>query len=139
MHSPLAIVTADVIDLDALRRHAAGDQHGAIAEFHGVVRNHDHGKPVTELEYQIHPDAAAAMAQILERIAVAHPEVVIAAAHRYGELRIGDVAFAVAVGSAHRGPAFDALRTVVEDVKAELPIWKRQTFADGSHEWVNFA
>ena len=139
MHAPLALVTENVIDLDALRSYVAGEQNGAIAEFLGIVRNHDHGKVVVSLEYQVHPDAAASMHRIVDDIASANPEVAIAAAHRYGRLAIGDVAFAVAVSSAHRGPAFEVLRNVVETVKAELPIWKRQEFADGSHEWVNFA
>lgn len=136
---PLAIITDTEIDLAALRAYVTSNDHGAIAEFTGVVRNHDHGKSVTELEYQVHPDAQPALTEILQRHATLHPETRIAAAHRYGLLGIGDVAFAAAVSSAHRDLAFLVLRDVVESVKAELPIWKRQQFADGSHEWVNFA
>lgn len=139
MHAPLAIVSEAVVELDVLRRHVARDEHGAVVEFLGVVRNHDHGKVVVELEYQIHPDAGRVMGEILHRISTAYPDVCIAAVHRYGPLQIGDIAFAAAAGSAHRGAAFEVLREVVEEVKAELPIWKRQVFADGSHEWVNFA
>lgn len=139
MQAPLSIVTDAVIDVDALYRHVTDASFGAVAQFNGVVRNHDHGKHVAALEYQVHPDAADAMDGILLSIAAAHPDVRIAAAHRFGALQLGDVAFAAAVGSAHRGPAFDVLREVVERVKAELPIWKRQEFEDGTHEWVNFA
>lgn len=136
---PLAVITDTAIDLVALRDHVTANEHGAIAEFLGTVRNHDHGKAVIELEYQVHPDAATALADILQRHALLHREVRIAAAHRHGALRIGDVAFAAIVSSPHRDLAFQVLRDVVEAVKAELPIWKRQQFADGSHEWVNFA
>ena len=136
---PLAVITDTAIDLAVLRAHVTSDDHGAIAEFTGVVRNHDNGKPVAELEYQIHPDALPALTEILHRHSLLHPEARIAAAHRHGLLHIGDVAFAAVVSSAHRDLAFTLLRDVVESVKAELPIWKRQQFADGSHEWVNFA
>lgn len=136
---PLAIITDSVIDVAVLQQHVEDDMHGAIAQFLGIVRNHDHGRQVSELEYQIHPDAADALRAILESIAAAHPETRISAAHRYGILQVGDVAFAAVAASAHRDGAFAALRDVVERVKAELPIWKRQEFSDGSHEWVNFA
>ena len=139
MHSPLAIITESVIDPALLRDHVLSDAHGALVEFSGLVRNHDHDKSVTLLEYQVHPDALPALQAILDSIAAIHPESRLAAAHRYGVLAIGDLAFAVAVSSAHRDAAFGVAREVVERVKAELPIWKRQEFADGSHEWVNFA
>lgn len=60
----------------------------------------------------------------------------IAAVHRAGDLVIGDVALAAAVGSAHRGAAFDACRELVDEIKAGVPIWKHQRFADGTDEWV---
>lgn len=136
---PLAVITDSAIDLALLRDHVKTAEHGAVAEFLGLVRNHDHGKVVTELEYQIHPDAATTFAEILQRHALLHREVRIASAHRHGVLQIGDIAFAAIASSPHRDLAFQVLRDVVEAVKAELPIWKRQQFADGSHEWVNFA
>jgi len=135
----LALVSATAIDLDALRAHATTPHHGAVVVFEGIVRDHDHGRAVTELEYQAHPDAAAFLARTCADIAAEHPETRIAAVHRHGVLAVGDVAFAVAVGTAHRGPAFEVCALVVDRVKAELPIWKKQTFDDGTHEWVNFA
>lgn len=122
-----------------LQSHVEDPRHGAVAQFTGVVRDHDHDKRVVSLEYQVHPDAQGAMQEILARVAVAHPDARIAAAHRFGQLRVGDIAFAAVAASAHRDAAFAAVRDVVERVKAELPIWKRQEFADGTHEWVNFA
>ena len=136
---PLAVITETVIDIAALQTHVEDVTHGAIGQFIGVVRNHDHGKQVLALEYEVHPDAQDALNRILVSIAAANPTVALAAAHRYGRLAIGDVAFVAVVASAHRDEALTALRDVVERVKAELPIWKRQEFADGSHEWVNFA
>jgi molybdopterin synthase catalytic subunit len=57
--------------------------------------------------------------------------------HRIGLLEIGDVALACAVSAAHRGAAFAACADLVDEVKRRLPIWKHQTFTDGTDEWVN--
>jgi molybdopterin synthase catalytic subunit len=136
---PLAIITDAMIDVAALHAHVEDAAHGAIAQFVGIVRNHDHGRQVAELEYQVHPDALDTLRAILDEIAATYPDARIGAAHRFGALQIGDIAFAAVAASAHRDVAFTALRDVVERVKAELPIWKRQQFVDGLHEWVNFA
>lgn len=136
---PLAIITDSAIDVAALHAHVADATFGAVTQFLGTVRNHDGGRQVSELEYQVHPDALQALQAILRSVSGAHPDTRIGAAHRHGVLQVGDVAFAAVASSAHRDAAFAALRDVVERVKAELPIWKRQQFADGTHEWVNFA
>lgn len=136
---PHASVTSAPIALDELRAHASAAAFGAVVCFEGVVRDHDHGRAVIELEYQAHPEAQAFLERTCAAIAAEYPDVTIAAAHRHGVLAIGDLAFAVAVGAAHRGEAFAVCSLVVDRVKAELPIWKRQTFDDGTHEWVNFA
>ena len=136
---PLAVITDSKIDLATLQAHVEDSRHGAIAQFVGVVRDHDHGRQVSSLDYQVHPDALAALERIAGAIAAGNPSVNIGVAHRYGQLHIGDIAFAAIVSSAHRDEAFIVLRMLVEQVKAELPIWKRQEFGDGTHEWVNFA
>jgi molybdopterin synthase catalytic subunit len=61
----------------------------------------------------------------------------VAVSHRVGALAIGDVALACAVAAEHRREAFEACSELVDEVKAQLPVWKRQEFADGSEEWVN--
>lgn len=132
------IVTAP-ISLQSLRAFVTSPRHGAVVVFEGIVRDHDHGRHVTALEYQAHPDALAFLDATCSAIASEFPDARIACAHRHGALGIGDLAFAVAVGAAHRGRAFEVCALVVDRVKAELPIWKKQTFDDGTHEWVNFA
>ncbi|KQS00557.1 hypothetical protein ASG12_06660 [Williamsia sp. Leaf354] len=112
---------------------------GAVFCFEGVVRDHDHARAVIDLEYVAHPSASDVIARLAARCAAAHPECVVAVAHRTGRLAIGDVAFVAVVASAHRGAAFAACFDAVETVKAELPVWKSQHFADGSSEWVNCA
>lgn len=134
-----AVVTDRTIEPAVLQEIVVDPACGAIAQFIGVVRDHDGGRQVTGLEYQTHPDAQDAMQEIVTAVAAEFPSTRLAAAHRFGTLTIGDIAFAAVAASAHRDDAFSALRELVERVKAELPIWKRQQFSDGSHEWVNFA
>ena len=134
-----ARVTAQPIDAFVLREAVASPNHGAIVVFEGVVRDHDGGRSVVELEYQVHPEAQSFIEAIAAKIQHSHPDVSIAVEHRYGHLAIGDVAFVAAVSAAHRDRAFAVCAEVVDVVKVELPIWKRQQFADGTHEWVNFA
>ena len=63
----------------------------------------------------------------------------IAASHRVGTLHIGDAALVAAVAADHRGAAFETCARLVDTVKARLPVWKHQFFADGTDEWVNSA
>jgi molybdopterin synthase catalytic subunit len=110
---------------------------GAVVSFQGVVRDHDGGNRVLELEYEAHPSAAAVLEEIVAKFA-ADPEVyAVAVSHRVGELAIGDAALVAAVSTAHRAEAFRLCASLVDEVKARLPIWKRQRFADGTDEWVN--
>ncbi len=135
-----ATVTEQPLSVDehaALVDNAAA---GAVVTFAGVVRDHDHGRGVRELEYVGHPSAADVVAEVLSELARRHgPSGVraIAASHRIGTLAIGDVALAVAVAAEHRAEAFAACSAVVDEVKRRLPVWKRQTFTDGTDEWVN--
>lgn len=114
---------------------------GAVASFVGTVRDHspDAAGEVVELHYSAHPDAATVIREVAEQVAAAHPGVRIAIGHRVGILGVGDAALVAAVANAHRGDAFDACRAVVEEVKAQLPVWKKQVIADGSHTWVGSA
>ena len=137
----MTVTIAEVVDrrLDLAAHEAAVAERraGAVVSFQGVVRDHDHGRSVTLLEYEGHPSAADVLRQVAEEIA-ADPEVyAVAVSHRIGKLKIGDVALVAAVSTAHRAAAFAACARLVDEVKARLPIWKRQLFADGTDEWVN--
>jgi len=116
---------------------AVGDATaGAVVSFAGVVRNHDEDRGVTWLRYSAHPSAQTVLEEVAREVALAHPGCRIAAAHRVGDLGIGDVALACAVASAHRAEAFAACAALVDQIKARVPIWKEQGFTDGSTEWV---
>ena len=109
---------------------------GGVVSFTGLVRDHDGGRGVTELEYEAHPGAQEAMAAVAERIAGELPVHALAAVHRTGLLVVGDVAVIVAASASHRDQAFEAARRLIDDLKATVPIWKRQVFLDGEQEWV---
>ena len=104
--------------------------------FVGLVRDHDHGESVTGLDYSAHPSAEATMREVCEEVLATSEAVRVAAVHRTGTLAIGDLAVVVAAAAPHRGQAFDACRAVIDTLKARTPIWKHQTFTDGSDEWV---
>jgi molybdopterin synthase catalytic subunit len=112
-------------------------QAGGRVVFCGVVRDHDHGRDVQELEYQGHPSASDVLARIATEIGAEPDVLAVAVSHRVGQLAVGDIALVAAVATAHRRAAFEACGRLVDEVKAQLPIWKRQVFADGSDEWVN--
>lgn len=133
------LLTVDPLPVDALSDAVAGPDRGAVITFCGTVRDHDQQRPVSGLAYEAHPDADAALARIAAAVAERHPACTLATAHRHGEVPIGDAAFVAVAASAHRIEAFAAVIDLVDTVKAELPIWKRQRFADGSHEWVGSA
>ncbi|RKN14641.1 molybdenum cofactor biosynthesis protein MoaE [Micromonospora musae] len=130
-------VTDQPLDLAAHEAAVADPRAGAVVSFQGVVRDHDHGRAVTSLEYEGHPSAERILREVAAEVA-ADPEVyAVAVSHRIGALAIGDAALVAAVSTAHRAAAFAACARLVDEVKARLPIWKHQVFADGSEEWVN--
>ncbi|MGG5172169.1 molybdenum cofactor biosynthesis protein MoaE [Pseudarthrobacter sp. J1738] len=132
-----AVLSAEPISVDQASAAVAHSTAGAVVGFSGVVRNHDGGKAVTRLAYSAHPSAEAVLAKVLaEVVAEAGDGVRIWAAHRVGDLEIGDTALACAVSAAHRGEAFRWCSELVDRIKAEVPIWKQQFFADGTQEWV---
>ncbi|MEU5988414.1 molybdenum cofactor biosynthesis protein MoaE [Spirillospora sp. NPDC047418] len=109
---------------------------GGIAVFTGTVRDHDHARAVTGLSYSAHPTVERELRAVMEKVAADLPVLGLAALHRVGDLEIGDIAVVVAASSAHRAEAFAACRRLIDDLKANVPIWKHQTFADGDDEWV---
>ena len=116
---------------------------GGLTLFVGTVRDHDdhddHGgesAAVTGLEYSAHPTALQRLREVCDAVAGKYDVRGVAAVHRVGELAIGDAAVVVATAAEHRGDAFEASRALIDDLKATVPIWKHQRFADGTDEWV---
>ena len=132
----IARVVDEPLSVAAHEEAVADKRAGAVVSFCGVVRDHDGGRSVTELEYVGHPTADDVIAQIAQEFAAREHVHAVAVSHRIGLLGIGDVALACAVSASHRGQAFAACADLVDEVKKRLPIWKRQVFTDGEEEWV---
>jgi len=113
---------------------------GAVVGFVGVIRDHDSQRQVARLEYSAHPSAGDVIAEVVAEVAAQSSGVrAVAASHRIGVLQIGEEALVVAVAADHRDAAFAACTQLVDVIKARLPVWKRQFFADGTDEWVGSA
>lgn len=137
--TPARVVHACVGPCPSLERAVAAvadPRAGCVATFLGVVRDHDHGRNVTLLEYSAHPSAAQRLRELAEEVAQAPGLVALAVQHATGDLAIGDVAVVAAVAAEHRAQAFAACHLLVDRLKAEVPIWKHQVFAEGDDEWV---
>lgn len=145
MNTDIEVVYAHLstapISVDAAIAAVESDTAGAVVSFSGVVRNHDGGKDVARLSYSAHPLAQGVLNDVVASLLAnagatdGHP-VKIWVAHRVGPLEIGEPALVCAVAASHRGEAFELCSTLVDRIKAEVPIWKEQFFADGSVEWV---
>jgi molybdopterin synthase catalytic subunit len=132
----LTEVTENPLDLAAHLAAVGGSSSGAVVSFAGVVRDHDGGRPVTSIEYVGHPTAAAVLARVVAEVTAAGEAEAVAVSHRLGPLAIGEAALVVAVAGVHRAEAFATAMQLVDEVKHQLPVWKRQIFADGTDEWV---
>ncbi len=137
----LAAVRETPLSVDEVLDAVADPRAGGTAVFLGTVRDHDHGRGVAALGYSAHPTVEAQLRAVMEKIlgeasGEGRSVAKLAAVHRVGDLEIGDTAVVVAASAEHRGEAFDACRRLIDDLKAQVPIWKRQSFADGGDEWV---
>jgi molybdopterin synthase catalytic subunit len=135
----LIAVRDSELSVDEVRAAVADPRAGGLALFAGAVRDTDHDRDVTALSYSAHPSAEAELRRVAEVIAEKFPVLAIAAVHRVGDLEIGDLAVVVAVACPHRAEAFDACRALIDLLKASVPIWKHQRFAEGDSEWVGSA
>jgi molybdopterin synthase catalytic subunit len=126
------------IDGAALRAVLADAGCGGYASFEGWVRDHNEGQRVRRLEYEAYEqlavrEAERIVAEAIKRFGVAHA----AAAHRLGELAVGELAVWVGVSAPHRHEAFLACRYIIDEIKQRLPIWKKEHYESGDSGWVN--
>lgn len=136
----IAALSAEPLDVDAHLRAVEDPALGGVTTFIGRVRDNDPDAdtPVVGLEYSAHPDAEAVLRSIAEKAgadAVGAARVDVAVSHRTGTLQVGDAAVVIAVAAEHRAEAFAVCRAVIEDIKRDLPVWKRQLESDGSTLW----
>ncbi|HET8561278.1 MAG TPA: molybdenum cofactor biosynthesis protein MoaE [Marmoricola sp.] len=117
---------------------AVGDPTaGGLNLFVGDVRDEDHDRAVSYLDYSAHPSALDRLREVAEEVAAEFDVVALAAVHRVGHLEVGDTAVLVAASAKHRGQAYEASRALIDRLKQRVPVWKHQVFADGEDEWVN--
>lgn len=110
---------------------------GGLVFFDGRVRNHNEGHQVKSLEYQCYASMASKEGQKIVEEALSRYEIHDAyCVHREGHLAIGDTAVWVGVSSSHRQEAFDACQYIIDEVKARVPIWKKEHYVDRPAEWV---
>jgi len=135
---PWVAVRMQALSMDEATTAVTRPGAGGVCVFTGVVRDEADGKPVERLDYEAHEEMALLeMRRILVRIEAAHPGAWLAAIHRVGTLRVGDLAVVVAASAPHRAEAFDACRAAIEEIKATVPIWKKEWGPDGTAHWVN--
>ncbi|MCL2540972.1 MAG: molybdenum cofactor biosynthesis protein MoaE [Nocardioidaceae bacterium] len=132
----LAAISDEPLSVEAVLSALDDPSSGGLVLFVGRVRDHDGGNGVTGLSYSAHPTALDRLREVCDAVAEQHDVTALAAVHRVGDLAIGDLAVVVATTAAHRGDSFIASRALIDTLKAEVPIWKDQTFVDGTHEWV---
>ncbi len=129
-------LTRVAIDVPALIELVSSPADGAVATFTGIVRDNQDGRAVRHLEYEAHEAMALAM---MERLAgEARQRFGVSRAvlhHRLGRLEIGEVSVAIAVASPHRAEAIAACQWLIDTLKAEVPIFKKEYFSDGE-AWV---
>lgn len=130
-------VTADPLDVSAAAQFVASDASGASVVFLGTVRDHAPGKTgVTHLEYEAYEGVVEPKIEEVVGEAVSKwPLHKVAALHRVGELKVGEISVIAAASSAHRADAFEGARYVIDELKRRAPIWKKEHWPGGA-EWV---
>ncbi len=133
----LAIVSREISPA-ALIAEVQSAEFGAISLFVGSVRDTNDGRSVAAIDYSAY--TAMAESELEKIIAEAEDRFGVTALvveHRLGALALGDVSVAIAAAHAHRGPALESTRFVIEEIKKRVPIWKLEHYIDGGREWVD--
>ena len=131
-------LTEGELDPRALEQECRTDRDGAVVTFAGTTRDHNDGAQVISLSYEAYTEMAQrVMCVLFEEAVKRFPITRARVAHRLGEVPVGEASVIVVVASAHRGPAFEACRFLMDRLKDEVPIWKREKLCDGAGErWI---
>ena len=126
-------LTDTVIDVDQVSGAVRRAEAGAVITFEGVTRNHHDGKGVVHLEYEAYSGMAEAeMKAIGVRTESKWPGARLAMVHRIGVVGVGEASVVIAVSAPHRDEAYAASRFAIDALKAKVPVWKKEVYADGS-------
>ena len=133
-NQPAAVMlTREPIDAERLIAAAKSREDGAVVVLDGIVRNNSRGRQTLYLDYEAQDQLAvrqmkALVEEALQRFGIRDASIV----HRLGRLQVGETSVLIVVAAAHRGPAFDACRWLIDTLKKTVPIWKKETFVDGA-------
>lgn len=131
-------IVHEAIDVEAFRASLDDQRCGAAVFFEGRVRDHNEGRAVERLEYEVYePLSISEGVRIIEEARARWAILGALGVHRGGLLELGDIAVLVGVVSPHRDEAFQAARYIIDEAKQRLPIWKREHYRDGDRHWVN--
>ena len=131
-------ITSDPIDYHALTESVRSTQSGAVVLFLGTVREFTDGRRTKSLGYEAYPQMAEVKLAELEATARSRwPIDRVGIIHRVGCLELGEVSVAIAVSCPHRKQAFEAGQFLIDELKVSVPIWKQETWHDGSTEWIH--
>ncbi len=126
-------LTREPIEVEGAISAAKRGENGAVVVFEGIVRNNTNGRQTLYLDYEAYEELAVRQmrqlaAEAIERFGIRDASIV----HRLGRLQVGETSVLIAVAAAHRGPAFEACRWLIDSLKKTVPIWKKETFVDGT-------
>ena len=126
-------ITDGAIDVQRVREAVSDPAFGAILVFEGVGRDNFGGREVVQLAYEAYPAMAiVVLAQIGSDIAAQWPDTRTAIVHRTGIVPVGEPTVVIAVGTPHRAECYAASRYALEQLKARVPVWKKEIYTDGS-------
>lgn len=133
-------LSSEPLEPTALKASLVDVQAGACVTFEGWVRNRNEGQAVHSLEYEAYPELAEKEAsRILGEARVKFDLLNGVAVHRVGHLQLGEMAVWVGVTAEHRDAAFAACRYIIDEIKARVPIWKKEHYVAGTSQWINCA
>lgn len=133
---PTLEISENPLSLDRAYTALADARSGGVALFVGRMRELNEGKEVSGLTYTAHPTALDRLAAVVAQVSARFTPLQIMAAHRTGELAIGEIAVICGVATVHRDDAFAACQLLIDTLKSEVPIWKEEFYLDGSTHWV---
>ena len=131
-------ISDKILNVSSLTEQVKDGSAGGFVSFEGWVRDHNEGKLVKQLEYEIYHNLAIKEGSTIIEEARSQFDIVKAACvHREGLLELSDLAVWVGVSAVHRADAFSACQYIINEIKVRLPIWKKEYYVDGDSGWVN--
>lgn len=129
-------ITDEPLDPAAFTERVKASHNGAVVTFEGITRDHNEGRRVNYLEYEAYrPMADRKIAELIGEMRAKWSIETVAVGHRLGRVDIGQTSLVIAVGAAHRRPAFEAALYFVDRLKEVVPIWKKEYF-EGGEAWI---